>query len=874
MDLETDHGPEPVDPGTASWEAVKDVLDRALDLPRDQRAAFLTEACGEDSPLRREVESLLAAEAGLGDFLDEPIFSLHGDFTDGEDPNLGRLVGPYRLLSRLGRGGMGSVYLAERADGQFEQKVAIKLIKRGMDTDEILRRFHIERRILAGLVDDHIARLYDGGSTDDGLPYFVMEYVEGEPIDEYCDARRLGIGERLALFLTVCRAVHGAHQSLVVHRDLKPANILVTADGVPKLLDFGIAKLLTRDDGDDPAPTVLAELPMTPGYASPEQVRGEAITTASDVYSLGVLLYELLTGARPYDADTLRPDLWAKLICEEDPPKPSTAVRRQREVRLPDGNTETLSPESVAALRAGDPRRLGRRLSGDLDNIVMTALAKDPRRRYGSAEQLAEDVRRYLEGLPVRARRPTVPYRAGKFIRRHAWGVGVAVVTAAALVAIAGTMTVERSRTAAERDRAREVIRFLVNVFGASQPSQAKGETITAREILRDGVRRVDDELADQPLTQATLKDAMGQIYFNLGFNAQARALLEEALEQRERLQGPDHPDVAVTAEYLALALRDGGDLAGAERLLRRSIGILEEHRTDQGGDVSLANVLHDLASLLIEKGEYDQATRLFDRALAIQRRHTDRVGRAALALTLNSYATMLYHRGELDRAEVLNREVLAIRRELYGDLHPEISTALNNLASTLLEKEDYEEAGALFSEDLAMRRKLYGDADTRVALTLNNLAGLRQVQGDLAAAEPLIRESLAIVRRNRGDDHPNVAVVRRNLASLLAARGDAAGCEAEARPALEVLRRAFGPDHWRVADAESVLGGCLVGLGRYAEAEPLLVRGYEIVRKAQGDAKSYTRDARARLAALYRAWGKPDLATRYETAPGAPAPG
>jgi eukaryotic-like serine/threonine-protein kinase len=876
VDLEADRGQD--DAAAASWTRIKEILAGALELEAPARAGFLAAACGADAALRREVESLLAEEASLGDFLTEPIFSLHGEPEPVEDPNLGRVVGSYRLVRRLGHGGMGTVYLGERADGHFEQQVAVKLIKRGMDSDEILRRFRDERQILATLVDDHVARLYDGGTTEDGLPYFVMEYVEGEPIDRYCDRRGLSIGERLRLFHAVCDAVHVAHQNLVVHRDLKPGNVLVTADGVPKLLDFGIAKLLTADGGAADAPTVLgAALPFTPGYASPEQMRGEPVTTASDVYSLGVLLYVLLTGRRPYDADTLRPDVWAQLICEQEPPKPSTAVRRPLERPTAAGEPGAAVAEAppaeaspAAAMRDGDRRRLRRRLTGDLDTIVMTAIAKDRRHRYGSAEQLAEDVRRHLEGLPVRARPLTLRYRAGKFVRRHGWGVGVAAAAVALLVGFAVTMTVQRNRTAVERDRAQRVTEFLVDSFEVSNPGHAKGEEITARAVLDQGAARIGAELAGQPLTEATLDDAMGRVYRNLGLFDQAKPLLEAALRLREAALGPDHPDTTTSRVHLSLVLRDLGDAAGAERLLREAIPALERHRSEPGGELALSQGLHNLASLLADRGQYDEAEADFRRALAIKRRLLEGRSDADLATTLNSLGKLMNDRGRLDQAEPLFREALAVRRAVHGPIHPEVSTALNNLATLLAEKKDYREAGALYEEDLALRRKLYGDDDSHVAVALNNLALLRQDEGDLAAAEPLFRQALAILEKTFGDAHPNVAVARRNLAALLAARGQPAACEEQARPALASLQAKFKPDHWRVADAESVLGGCLVGLGRLAEAEPLLVKGYEGVVKVQGDATSYARDARARLVALYEAWGRPDQAERYR---GEPAP-
>ena len=522
-----------------------------------------------------------------------------------------------------------------------------------------------------------------------------------------------------------------------------------------------------------------------------------------------------------------------------------------------------MAPEAVARVREGDPRRLRHRLAGDLDNIVMTALAKDRVRRYGSAEQLGEDVRRHLEGLPVRARKATLAYRAGKFVRRHGWGVAVVTVAVAALVAFGVTMAVERNRTAVERDRAQEVTEFLVDVFHLSEPSATKGKTVTVQDVLAQGAGRVDAELAGQPLTRATLKDAIGRAYNNLGLYDQARPLLAEALRLREEVLGPDHPDVAASEDHLGLVLRDLGEVAEAERLGRLAVATLEKHRADPGGETLYAQGLHNLAAALNQAGKYDEAEALYRQALEIKRRLLEGHANADLAYTLNSFGTLLWNRGRSGEAEPLLREALAVRRTVYGEVHPEVSTSLNNLASLLVERGDAAQARPLYEEDLALRRQLYGPDHPRVAFVLNNLALLDQEQGDLAAAEPRLREALAIFGKAVGAAHPNYAVARRNLAALLAAKGEPAACEGEARPAVETLRQALPAGHWRIADAESVLGGCLTGLGRFDEAEPLLVGGYEAVRKVQPDS-SYTRDARARLVALYLAWGKPEQAARW----------
>ncbi|MEM7356684.1 MAG: serine/threonine-protein kinase, partial [Acidobacteriota bacterium] len=436
------------------WQRLKEIFSQAAALPPEGREAFLAQSCGDDSAMRHEVESMLESDretATLDD--DNPIVRFLGH-TLPSGPFQERRFGSYRAVGEIGRGGMAVVYAAVRDDDQYHQQVAIKLIKRGMDTDAIIARFRQERQILAHLVHPNIARLLDGGLTEDGLPYLVMEHIEGLPIHLYCERNQLTTAERLQLFRTVCAAVHFAHQKLVVHRDLKPSNILVADDGEPKLLDFGIAKLLAPDSAISAlAATVEGRAPMTPEYASPEQVRGEPTSTSSDTYALGVLLYQLLTGQRPYRLERLSPQEMERAICEQEPDKPSTAIIRESTEVSPastGSGSKILSPS-----RTGSSAKLRRELAGDLDNIVMMALQKLPERRYSSVDQLSEDIRRHLEGLPVLARQDTFAYRAGKFIRRHRWGVIAASLIFASLVAgIAATTwqarQASRQRTTAE----------------------------------------------------------------------------------------------------------------------------------------------------------------------------------------------------------------------------------------------------------------------------------------------------------------------------------------------------------------------------------------------------------------------------------------
>jgi serine/threonine-protein kinase len=802
------------------WRQVKTVLDGALEAQPEERGAFLAAACGGDGELHREVESLLEFEAESETFIEEPLF---GRF-DGRPVGLAadRRVGSYRVVREIGRGGMGAVYLAVRADEEFDRQVALKVIGRGT-AEEIVRRFRAERQILAHLDHPNIAKLLDGGTTEEGQLYFVMELVAGRPIDEVCAG--LPLRERLALFREVCGAVHFAHQNLIVHRDLKPGNILVTADGIPKLLDFGIAKLLAPEPGD----TALSELglrPMTLQYASPEQVRVEPITTASDVYALGVLLHVLLTGRSPYGA--------------------AVDDRKALEQAIVEGRT-------VKASESVESRDAARRLAGDLDTIVLRAMHPEPGRRYASAEQLAADVQRHLDGLPVLARKDTTGYRVGKFIRRHKAGVAVAAAVLLLVLGFSVTVTLLFKKAQRERDRAAAVSGLLEKVFAVSDPGVSRGETITAREVLERGRQQIAEELKGEPETQAALMETMGLVYRRLGLLDPARELFMESLRVRRKALGGDHLDVASSLQNLALVLRDMDRDREAEPLLREALAIRRRRGATETAEY--AGGLNDLAAFYKARGELREAENLFAQVLALKRRllgseHED------VALGLHNLASVRQARGDFAAAEPLYREALAMRRRLFGEPHPEVATSLNNLASLLEDRGDRAQAETLYREALEMRRTLFHNSGPKVAQSLNNLAFVLLAEGRPEAAEPFAREALSITGQ-----HPNRAVFLRNLAAVLAAEGKGKEAEPPAREALTLFRASASSPSWRTADAESVLGSCLAAQGRFAEAEPLLLGSYPILKRDPGDGARYAPAARQRIVALYTAWGRPDRA-------------
>ncbi|HVS03241.1 MAG TPA: serine/threonine-protein kinase [Thermoanaerobaculia bacterium] len=800
---------------------VAELFARASEMPSHQRRTLLDDECAAAPVLRAEVESLLAAEGPARGFLEDFDRDRAGELLRADEAAaVPERVGPYRLLREIGRGGMGAVYLAERADGQFEQRVALKVIKRGMDSEAILHRFLRERQVLARLHHPHVARFYDGGLGEDGRPWFAMEYVEGADITRYCDERRLGVEARLRLFHDVCRAVQHAHANLVVHRDLKPSNVLVTGEGDVKLLDFGIARLLGADGDPGERTLTAAGAPvMTPEYAAPEQLAGEPVTTATDVYSLGVVLYELLTGHRLRRSDR-RSGGPVRALREAEPERPSSVVGRTDEPGPRSGTSEKTTPEAVARRRGTTPERLGRRLRGDLDTVTLKALHSEPERRYPSAEALLEDVERHLAGLPVSARRDTLAYRASKFVRRHAVGVLAAAAFVALLGGFAVTATVQRALTAAERDKAEAVKDFVLSLFEASNPLiEAKGDAITARELLERGVARIDAELAGQPTIQAELLGVVGTAFKELGLYERAEPLLERALALRRQELGEEHPEVAASSSHLAALYYAQGDYGGAEALHRQALAI--GRKLYRGDDPAVAGFLDDLSVVLRAQRDLEEAGALAREALAMRRRllggsHPD------VAKSLVNVAVPLYLRGEYDAAEPLYREALGMRRRLLGDHHPEVAATMNRLALLLRRKGESEAAERLYRQALAAYRRSLGEEHPDVAATLGNLAQVLMDQADYEAAEPLYRQAISMQRQLLGGSHRDLAISLNNLAVLLSEKGDDDGAEAFYRQALAMQREALGEEHWDVALALYNLASILRWKGPSEEADAL----------------------------------------------------
>ena len=775
------------------WKLLEELFHLAVALPPDQRQGFLEHEC-EDPELRARVEELLRAEDGSDSFIagtidgviSDPSFARRLDrapsATGPVPPSKlgpGELVGQYRLVGELGRGGMGIVYEAERVD-TYDQRVAIKIVQEAVPGT--IDRFHVERQILADLVHPNIARLLDGGTTAGGLHYLVMELVEGAPVHKYCDDNGLGLRQRLQLFMSICSAVSFAHANLVVHRDLKPSNILVTAEGQPKLLDFGIARLLDTG-GQQTDVTVAFGRLLTPDFASPEQVRGERVTTATDVYSLGVLLYLLISGEKPYHVETGSPTATERVVCEQIPAAPSQRLDRLER----------------------------RKVAGDLDWITLKALEKDPARRYGSASGLMDDLQRHLSFEPVQARPPSRTYRLGRWVMRHRVGalagsIAVLALLAGALLAGLGFVRATRDRAIAERDAAssREVTGFLQEMLSSVQPSSARGREVSVREVLDEAAANLDDRFAGDPEVEAALRFTIGDSYQALGDFETALPLLERAVDLRREELAPNDRRLIDTVDRLGMVYWLSGDLESSLRCSEEVLQLTEaavgkEHPDYTQTLVNIANTHADLGNL-------EKAEELQRRALETERRILQGEARSDLAYTTNNLATVLADQRKFEEAIDLHLESLALRREFMGDDSPEVVISLGNLGFAYYGAGDLEEAEVQLRESLELGQTVFGADHLRVAGTESKLARVLADQGRLSEAERLARQSLSVHMAAVGDRGWRTGESHGLLGWILGKAGQPDAARAELDLAHEILLESLGADHVRTKEVEDWL--------------------------------------------------------------------
>ena len=821
---------------TRRWQRVSAIFDEAVDAAHDLRPELLNELCAGDAELRREVEALLVADAAaiwFDDGVDLARSVVAADWAEDDDTQSvrpGDRIGPWRLIEEIGRGGMGVVWLAERADGQFEQRAALKLIKRGMDSEAVQARFLRERQILARLQHPHIAHLLDGGIAEDGRPYFAMEYVEGEPLLRYCAERRLTLEERIKIILDICAAVQFAHRQLIVHRDLKPSNVLVGADGSAKLLDFGIAKLLGGEAGGVTQTGEIKDRPLTPVYAAPEQLSGDAVTTAADVYALGAILYELLTGQRARDLS--------------EAPTPE-------EIRT---LLETTAPPAPSKRATIDAPVSARRLRGDLDTIVLTALKHEPERRYPTVDAFAADLRRYLDGRPIAARRDSVVYRSAKFVLRHRLAVTLASLAVLGLLATTAFALWEAARAREQARQAETITGFLIDTFRVADPKGAPGGVkLSAVDVLDAGARRLDAQLSSEPKLASRFAAVLGAIYLELGQDDRAITLFGHALELRHAAA-----DDADLRAQLARAQYEKGDYAAAEKNVELA---LLSHRASAGA--SSAIVARDLAlqgEIARRQGDFKKAEPLLQQALTMSRASL-KAPDAQIAADLNELAVLYSDMHRLDEGAALTEEALAMFRALYGENHLDVAENLINLGSfwmqtghvaealPLLEQATviyrrllpadhpllanalvdharafdrlgrYREAEPLYLQALAMQRRVLGEQHPDIAATLNNLAVLHFHEDDYVDAADFSRQAMAIWAAQGKPEHPFALISKSHLAVALRESGDLAQGERIGREVLDARRRLPGNNVLAISISLDDLGVTLRLSGHSVEA-------------------------------------------------------
>ena len=882
----------------ARWQRLQSLFQEALELPSSEQYAFLSAACDDES-LREEVLAMLEQDARSGSLLDRGLAEVAYQ-TVGNDARVTlptKQFGPYKILSVLGEGGMGVVYLAKRPD--LGSQVAIKVLRDAWLSPARRERFAGEQRTLAQLKHPSIAQLYDADTLEDGTPWFVMEHVEGVPLTEYCREHRSSVTARLELFRAVCEAVQYAHGHAVIHRDLKPSNILVKNDSTVRLLDFGIAKQM--EGMDAPIEQTMTGLRlMTPAYAAPEQIRGESVGIHTDVYSLGVILYELLTGQLPFDLNNLSPSEAASIIAEHEPARPSTAVRRGNPTR-----------ENAVPIDAVDKSAWT-----DLDVLCLTAMHKEPKRRYRSAEALIRDIDHYLKGEPLEARPDSLHYRFGKFVKRNQRSVTAASIVFALIIGLVVFFTVRltKARNAAleEAARTQRIQHFMLNLFQGGDAAAGPSDDLRVAVLLDRGVQEAQ-ALNGDPKEQAELYQTLGAIYQKLGRFDRADALMQLALDRHKALYGPDSRETAESLIKLGLLRSDQAKLEEAEQLVQQGLQMSKRHLPPN--DPAVARAIAALGMILENRGSYDKSIGVLEEAVRLQSEQS--ASSSELASSLSELANSNFYAGHLEQSDSLNRRVLLMRRQLYGARHPLIADTLINLGAIQFERGNYpeaekfdrealditrgwygknhpetasaltilgrtlvaqgrmDEAVDMLREALSIQEQVYGKVHPRVASALNELGKIAKQQGKLQEAKVIFSRMAEIYRAVYGDNHYLIAIALSNLGSVYLDQKDYGKSEEIFRDVVKRFTATLSANHMNTGIARIKLGRSIARQRRFREAEIETRAGYEILSKQANPSVSWLQIARADLAEEYEALKQPALAARFraENTPKSPKP-
>ncbi|RPI75249.1 MAG: serine/threonine protein kinase [Ignavibacteriales bacterium] len=851
-----------------SINQLKVLFEQLVELPAEKRESFLDEHCKDNLELRRELLSLLKSYERGNDFLEVPTIELSADEKEIHNPFIGKHIGPYLIESEIGLGGMGIVYAGIRDDKEFEQKVAIKIIKHGFTSEYFLKRFQRERQTLANLKHHNIARLLDGGRSSDGLPYLVMEFIDGIPITDYCVENNLTIKQKLVLFRLVCDAVQYAHRNLVIHRDIKPGNILVDKEGSPKLLDFGIAKLLDEDFvNTEQNLTQTGTWLLTPEYASPEQIKGEEISTLSDVYSLGVIFYQILTGEQPYKATNNSPAAISKIISEGKFILPSELVKKTKpEVTY---INEVQKEINSKPLKKGS--KLSHYLKGDLDNIVLKAMHKDISRRYSSVEQFSEDIRRHLTGLPVIAQKDTAVYRLSKFIQRHKVGFVSSIVfflfMIASIVAIAWQSNIageERDNAEIEADKFERVNRFLQNMFSSVSPDEI-GRDVKVYDVLEKASENVETELKDKPEIESAIRRTLGKTYTNLGEYNLAKVHLEKALHLNENVYGKESENVAVNLYDLGLYYHWIGELKIADSLYNKSLSIFKKTLNEPIRDLALT--LNGCALLKSDLGNFSGAVIQFEEALEILEIKFGRNDEDYASIT-NNLAIATHELNDLDKAEKYYLEAQKIFIELLGEKRTEVASTYNNLAFIYLDKNDFQRAEKNFTKSYNLKLELKGEDHPDIGLAINNLGAVKFKLKNYKEAKELYTKANIHLKKTLPYNHAWVANSYFWLGKTLLEMKDYKNAEINLRHSLKIREKIFPKGNFLIYIVEGELGISLLFQKKISEAEILLLEGYEGLKSIKGAKDAGTIRFLEHLIKLYEAASNKEKVNFYKNLP------
>ncbi|MEN7344195.1 MAG: tetratricopeptide repeat protein [Pseudomonadota bacterium] len=864
---------------TARWRRIRTLFQQTLAQPVEAQAQFLKEAAAGDADIYDDVRRLLDAAESTGMDLSEAVAEAAAEMSPAI---LNDTIQQYRIIDLLGEGGMGQVYLAERDDQHYQQRVAIKVLGIQRPTDELVARFRAERQMLATLSHVNIAKLLDGGETDDGAPYFVMEHIDGQSIDSYCDENGLNTKARLQLFTKVCAAVDHAHRNLIIHRDIKPSNIMVDASGEPKLLDFGIAKLLETDiDGLE---TRSSARMMSPLHASPEQVRGQPISVASDIYALGVLLYQMLTGQHPYSQTATTPAEIERAICETEPSKPSA--------RMTTGSTNADDLARIARARSATVSELAQTIGGDLDNIVLMAMQKEPERRYASVRELVADIDRFLNRRPVTARPTGIAYRIRLFVRRNLLPTVIAATASAAVVA-STTMSVyriaeERDVARAERVKAEAIGDFLLNVFGGAHADVAQGEETTARELLNNGANSVTQTLEEDPALRAVMLRVLGEAFYSLGNADRAEALYLEATKALDEQAAPALDEIATLQLVRGMVDQDRAKFDAAEEKFSRARQLRAQHFGERSFEV--AEAIQMQAHLTAYQGDMPAAIALYEEGLAISRDLPgDNTG--VIAEFLSKLAAAHRELGDDKTAERLLLDAIAALDRAYGNRHPRYLESQRYLADVYRDQQRFSESEALYLSNIAVRQEVLGPNHTEVGTAYNEYSILLSDMGDTDGAVAAAAEFLRVLELNYDEPTAGLGAAYNNMAWLKIEQSDYAGAivgfnqsigvqdaigldadhlhrsfpvygRAVARRkngalelamqeferVLEMRRQHFEESNLLISEVKVELGATLISVGRPQDAETVLIDALDHLRKEQGATHKTTTLAESRL--------------------------